>query len=222
MKEKEQRFSEVISCGHCGNVSVMKVEGEYSQVKSYFSEGTGWEDGYYYELLCCPSCERVTLRRCRWHDGMDPDDVVFQTLYPAERSREPRGLPERIGKAYEAALKVREIDANAYGVLAGRLLELVCDDRGASGDNIDKKLANLVSKGEIPDKLAEVAKNLRNLRDVGAHATLGDLTPREVPILSDLVRALLEYVYGTPALVEDARERLRKLKAARKKNKPKT
>ena len=52
---------------------------------------------------------------------MDPemfDD--FFTRYP-QTTRAPIGLPGAIEKAFEAALKVRRIDSNAYGVLIGRL-----------------------------------------------------------------------------------------------------
>ena len=83
-------------------------------------------------------------------------------------------------------------------------------------------MADLASKGEIPTKLIGVANSLRILRNIGAHATLGELTPGELPILENLCRAILEYVYTAPFLVEEAEKRVRLLKQApTRKGKPK-
>jgi hypothetical protein len=142
---------------------------------------------------------------------MDPPDVEFETLYPYG-SKLPLGLPETVGKAYESALKVRPIDANAFSVLLGRVLDLVCIDRKAGGKTLNEKLNDLASKGEIPEKLVRVAKGLRQFRNVGAHAELGELTAAEVPILEDLTRAILEYVYSAPLLASQAEQRLEQLK----------
>jgi hypothetical protein len=44
-----------------------------------------------------------------------------KTLYPSTQIN-LRGLPENISKSYEAALKVRHIEHNAFAVLIGRAL----------------------------------------------------------------------------------------------------
>jgi hypothetical protein len=134
-------------------------------------------------------------------------------LHPSA-DRVPEGLPPTIANAHEAAQRVRSVDANAYGVLAGRVLELICLDRQAQGHFLGNKLADLAAKGEIPAKLVDVANGLKDLRNVGAHAALGELTPAEVPILDQLLRAILEYVYSAPSLAAKAEERLRQLRAA--------
>ena len=66
---------------------------------------------------------------------MDPWDANYKTLYPVS-SKVPLGLPAKIQKEYEIAVKVRGISANLYGVSMGRVLELVCEDRKAKGDNL--------------------------------------------------------------------------------------
>lgn len=129
----------------------------------------------------------------------------------------PRGLPARVQQSYEAALKVRRIDANAFGVLLGRVLEIVCEDRAAARSDLYAKLQDLAEKKEIPEKLVDVAHSLRKLRNVGAHAALGELTPAEVPILEDLTRAILEYVYTAPFLATLAVSRIEQLRQARSK-----
>jgi len=106
---------------------------------------------------------------------------------------------------------VKPIDSNAFGVLIGRVIDLVCTDRNATGSTLNNKLEDLAKRGEIPQKLVGVASGLRKLRNVGAHAELGELTPEEVPIMEDLCRALLDYVYSAPFLAQKAQDKIDQL-----------
>jgi hypothetical protein len=215
MTKQEKSFTAPIKCGHCQNTTPMEIAAEASTVREYSDDRSGetWEAGVVYQLSKCPACDNMTLRSYDWHSGyMDGSDVEHKTLYPVGE-KTLRGLPQKIDSAYQAAQKVRNVDANAYGVLLGRVLELVCEDRGASGRTLDKKLENLAHNNEIPSKLVNVAAGLRKLRNIGAHAGLGELTPAELPVLDDLTRAILEYVYSAPFLANEAEERLTRLKA---------
>lgn len=102
--------------------------------------GLLWEEGPVYQILLCPACNNITLRKCYWHSlRFDPDAPVnFETLYPS-LDLDPAGLPAKIQRAYDEAKRIRNIDANAYGVLLGRLIELVCDDRNAIGATLAEK-----------------------------------------------------------------------------------
>lgn len=216
------KFSEGWHCGHCGNFAPMQIVAEYSEIKLHVereskNESWEWSDGNVYEVLLCPACKCVELRRHYYHDGLEDPD--YKTLYPVS-TQIPLGLPKRIQQEYEAALKVRSISANAYGVLMGRVLELVCEDRKAKGNSLYGKLTDLAKSHEIPDKLLPVADKLRIFRNVGAHSALGELTAAETPILDNLSRAILEYVYSAPHLVEAAASALEKLHK-RKKTLPK-
>jgi len=198
----------------------MAIVAKHSEVAVDESDdGPPVESGDIYELLKCPACKEVILRKYFWHDYMESeDDITIKPLYPFD-TRIPLGLPESIEKAYRAAIKVKSIDANAFGVLVGRVLEMVCTDRSANGNTLYLKLKDLATKGEIPSKLVDVADKLRVLRNVGAHAELGELTPGEVPIVDDLCRALLDYIYTAPHLAERAESSLKKLVKKRKKTK---
>ena len=61
--------------------------------------------------------------------------------------------------------------------------------------------------------MVHVAAGIRKLRNVGAHANLGEITEAELPVLDDLTRAILEYVYSAPLLATEAEERLASLKS---------
>src|SRR5664280_1434744 len=213
-------------CCHCGNVAPMTIAASFSDtVIDEDDVGPPVEHGTIYELLKCPACKEILLRSYFWHDMMESEgEVTFKPLYPFD-VRMPLGLPEPIEKAYRAAIKVRSIDANAFGVLVGRVVEMVCSDRGASGHTLHDKLKDLASRGDIPSKLVDVANKLRALRNVGAHAELGELTPEEVPIMEDLCRAILDYIFTAPYLAQRAEEilsRLIKRKEKGKESDPKT
>lgn len=169
------------------------------------------EVGNIYEILKCPACEKETIRKYFWHDYMDDSmEPKYEILYPQD-ARIPIGLPDNIVRAYLAALKVKSVDSNAFGVLIGRVIEMVCVDRGASGRMLGQKLQDLATKGEIPDKLVEVAGKLAKLRNIGAHSDLGELTEKEAPIVEDLCKSLLDYLYTAPHLANKAEEAINEL-----------
>ncbi len=211
----EKRFTGKMQCGHCQNIAPMSIEATYDGIESHDDGPYEWSAGDVYELLKCPACRDVTLRHYYWHDHMDPSDAEFSIRYP-QKTKDVRGLPPKVEKAYQAANRVRKIDVNAYGVLLGRVLDLVCEDRGATGGTLDNRLKSLADSGEIPQKLVDVAAGLRQMRNIGAHADLGELTEEELPVLDDLTAAILDYVYSATYLANTAAQRLAKLKKPKK------
>jgi hypothetical protein len=210
---KDKRFTGTQQCRHCGNRAPMEIGAELSRVQSHEDERTGyrWEAGPVFQLLTCPACYGVTLQSYGWHSEMDPEDADLSVLYPSDADSMPSGLPDLIRREFEAAQKVRALSPNAYGVLMGRMLELVCKDRGAEGHGLHQRLTLLAKMGEIPQRLVEVADQVRKFRNLGAHAGDVELTVEEVPILDSLSRAVLEYVYSAPHMVEQAREQFERL-----------
>lgn len=218
MSQAKQRTTEFLKCRHCGNYAPMNIAASYylsTKSETYDPENEYYnpepDQGYTYELLLCWACKKVTLREYFESDFMDTEDIKLETLYP------PQGvklfyLPSSIQKAYEAALKARAIDANAYAILLGRMLEVVCEDRKVKGDNLYDKLKALAEKGEIPNNLVGVAHGLRMLRNIGAHEPLEGLSSDEIPILDDLSKAILEYIYIAPTLAKQAEERSKRWK----------
>lgn len=218
MSRAKQQTTGFLKCRHCGNYAPMNIAASYylsTKPELYYPEDEYYNpqpnQGYNYELLLCLACKKVTLREYFEHDYMDPEDIKLETLYP------PQGLklvylPSSVQKAYEAALKARAIDANAYAILLGRMLEVVCENRKVQRENLFDKLKALAEKGEIPNNLMGVAHGLRMLRNIGAHEPLEGLSSDEIPILDDLSRAILEYIYIAPTLARQAEERSKRLK----------
>jgi len=212
-----------LTCGHCGNHAPMDIVVNYFlSTKSIYDDPEDEyyhrydpEEGYRFKLLLCLACKEVTIWKYFESDLIDEELIKIEILYPSDKLK-LTGLPSQIQRAYEISLKVRVIDANAYAVLLGRILEMVCEDRKATGKDLNNKLKDLAAKGEIPEKLVGVADNLRHLRNVGAHFSFGELTREEIPILDDLCRAILEYVYSAKYLTNKAVQRVERFKEKQK------
>ena len=205
--------SKIITCGHCSNLSNMKSLGhvfidDTPQGNEY---GPQPNQGTYYDVFECPACHRENIVKYFWHDFMESEeDLVYDMLYPMDNDI-PIGLPKEIKKSLVAAQRIKLLDANSYALVIRRVLELVCIDRNAEGRDLAKKLKYLSDRGEIPEKLIRIAKGLRLLGNIGAHERDGSLSEKEVPILRDMIKSILEYVYTAPYLAELAETKLEEL-----------
>ena len=74
-------------------------------------------------------------------------------------------------------------------------------------------LKDLSNRNEIPEELVDVAKGLKDLGNLGAHAGIGEMSEKEIPILKALSRAILEYIYSAPYLASIAEKKLKDLKS---------
>lgn len=207
--------SGIITCRHCGNISKMEIVGSAEIDETWGDEkiGYGPNMGTSYDVLKCPACEKVTIVSYFWHEDMDREEITYEILFPTEVNY-PIGLPDNILSAYKAAEKVKPIDANAYATLMRRLLETVCIEHQAKPNTtLHLMLKELADRQEIPQKLVKVAQGLKNFGNVGAHAGSGDLSREEIPIVSALATALLEYIYSAPYLATIAEDKLKEIKS---------
>lgn len=211
-------LSKIVSCGHCGNISHMKIIGTINnlQIESDTEIGPFGEWGTIFIVLECPACKKNIVVSYGWHDGMESEDeITYEILFPKDKNI-PIGLPANILKAFIAAEKIKTIDVNAYVILLRRLLELVCKDRNAVGSTLALMLKDLANRNEIPDKLVNVAKGLKDFGNIGAHAGIGELSEKEIPIVGTLCSAILEYIYSAPYLSALAENKLNAIKQKKK------
>lgn len=212
---KNKDLSKITSCGHCFNISAMPTIGYITRDDEYEDADYGrvvGESGTTYCVLECPACKKINIVNYDWHDSMESDDEIeYNLLYPMNQ-KYPLGLPEKILTAYKAAEKVKTIDVNAYAILMRRMLELVCIDRNAKQGTLANMLKDLADKNEIPQKLVNVAKGLKDFGNIGAHAGSGELSEKEIPILNALSKAILEYIYSAPYLATLAEKQLERVK----------
>lgn len=199
-------FWDIWNCPHCNNA------GAVEQVAKHEIEAQGPRPRgrirIEWSLDFCRVCRNVSLWRT---ETTEEGDLDCETLYPAAWVARFGAVPLRIRDEYAKALAVRRESPNAFAVLLGRVLDLTCADRGAQGSSLFARLEDLAQRGEIPVQIAETAHRLRRLRNIGAHADLGELSADAVPIVADLCEAVLAYVYTLPALLAQADQKLQAL-----------
>lgn len=77
-------------------------------------------------------------------------------------------------------------------------------------------VAALAEKDVIPLRLAQMAHQLRFIRNHGAHGDVVDLTAKEVPVVRSILNAIVEYIYYAPTLLEEAEQLVAKLNGSKK------
>ncbi|MBO6893571.1 MAG: DUF4145 domain-containing protein [Roseibium sp.] len=123
-------------------------------------------------------------------------------------------LPANILSTLEEAIKCHAAECyRAAALMVRRTLEELCEDKGAKGSNLKKRIGSLSSVAVIPTELLSAADELRILGNDAAHVTLKDydkVGKEESEIAIELAKELLKAVYQYSALLT----RLKGLKSA--------
>jgi len=203
-------YANLLICAHCGRKGLARILAEYTErdgetVTSpcgYLVKEVSHLWGLTYVLMKCSSCDGLTVTRVNWHDQLSPGDYDFAVLYP-EPEHSPSVLPEPVREFYLAALKESECDASRFASLLHKTLEAVCQDRGVDGASLfGDKVRELAVRGEIPGSLAAAAGDFGRFLDGETAGGLSGLTDGEAAVLHGICRAVLEYVYFGPFLVD--------------------
>ena len=204
---------EVRYCGHCGNRTAFLERGLSNLHWNIDDEERPFSGEKFttWRMLQCLTCNEMSLYREAYEkwDNKIKLPMEMGIVYPVA-SRPLTNLPNVVEKAYLSTFKVRHIEPNACAVLAGRTLEIVCNHEKAQGKALADKLQYLANSGRIPQTLAEMAKQLRLLRNLGAHDAEDEITETDVPIIIDFLEAILEYLYVAPAKIAAVQDRLKK------------
>ena len=213
------------TCPHCGNkqrldeLACARQDLPWNVTEIPATSYRAWR------VLLCRSCHEPTILQLGGLASLDevmdgrievPDDgplVRSIPLYP-RYSFFPGKLPPKVERAYQAALRQRNIDPNDFAVNLRRLLDEICADREAAGSDLNQKIEHLAAKGDIPARLAEAAHGLRLVGNIGAHAG-SDVCEEDLPLLIGLCGVILEYVYWLPGRVEAIRRKAKKRGPAR-------
>jgi len=225
----EMASSKVTLCGHCGKRAVFHERASGTQYGAELDDPyTTHYDGQTlttWRILECAVCAKPTFVEETVVYYYDVDNVQkfrvvnsaeTTVLYPeAKAAKTPlTNLPETIEKRYKATLKVQDIEPRSCAVLAGVTLEAVCNHENATGRTLAAKINNLVNSDRIPPTLAQMARQLKQLRNLGAHDAKDEITEEDVPIILDFLEAILEYLYVAPAKVAAVQARLNRMPIA--------
>lgn len=199
-----------LPCSKCDNKTKHKVMLSINKVEDVDDVLTLWVD---YEIVQCQGCETISFRKV-WrdsddifHDGkgglVNEIDFIYPKRVEGRQQLEySRKLPSQIHDIYN---ETHIALSNKLPVLTGvgirALIETVCKDKSATGDNLKDKIDSLVTIGVLTMEGAEILHSLRYMGNDAAH----EVKPHkdeELNTAFDVVENLLESVYIIPIKAE--------------------
>ncbi|MDD4401839.1 MAG: DUF4145 domain-containing protein [Desulfitobacteriaceae bacterium] len=203
-----EQSQKVLQCLYCGNKTLMNKVGDHQLSESD-------EHTYFYRnsrMYVCPVCNRITFteEECFSEDcgPWDEDYPYEKIIFPVNSLMSGHCLPNNIKEAFEASLKVKNIDAAICLIALRRTLELVCKDKEAKGKNLSEMIESLSSNNILPPALIEVSTITRLFGNIGAHDNNGEVSAHEINQVAEFVEYILDYLYILPAKIESLQRRL--------------
>jgi len=188
-----------IRCPHCGHNGTFLNLGQdlfEKTLKIWFGQRK------------CPNS------KCKGHIFYisDPESNVQRT-YPSDTIPfDKTGIPSAILNAFQEAITCHSnLCFTASAIMIRKTLEVICDDRQATGINLKVRLKDLGGKIMIPKELVKGMDELRLLGNDAAHIeanTFDQIGKNEIEISIEFTKEILKAVYQ----YEDLLGKLRGLK----------
>lgn len=127
--------------------------------------------------------------------------------YPAERiDFDDSAVPPKIKEALEEAITCHASGCYvASAIMVRKTLEVLCEDRGASGADLKKRLQALAAKIVVPTDLLEGLDHLRLMGNDAAHVeskSYDGIGPEETTLAIDFTKELLKATFQYASLVD--------------------
>ena len=186
--------------------------------------------------ICCPLCRhrgtfealekisdivselyRFGVRRCPNPDCHSYLFFVYHIItgaivatYPPERiDFDTTNIPDKVVSCFEEAIACHsEKCYRAAAMMVRRTLEEICHERGATGDNLKKKVESLRDRIIIPKELLDGMDELRLLGNDAAHIeseAFENVGKDEVEAGIEFAKEILKAVYQYSHLLEKLR-----------------
>jgi hypothetical protein len=217
----ESSFSEkvVANCSHCGNRAPHSLRFQY-QHEALFDEiddDTKLVEQYTWLCYSCETCGGLNIFGGFYGIDTDPHKLDQCRLHPRGSSILPpshtmspsQPVPGNVLKLYEEVWPLRHRAPSAFVGQIRRLLEYVCLDRKATGQNLVHKLKDLTKKGILPGYFEQMSDLLRKVGNMGAHATDVELSIWDAELIDEFFRSIIDYVYVAPARIQRMEDRLK-------------
>jgi hypothetical protein len=142
----------------------------------------------------------------------EPDGEVLTSFPPRLIEFDATNLPTEVREALEEAIQCHANDCFvAAAMMVRKTLEELCGERGATGDNLKARIADLGGKIVLPRELLEGLDDLRLLGNDAAHIesrVFNGIGREEVEVGIEFTQEVLKAVYQ----YSDLLSRLRALK----------
>ena len=212
---KTQGEEHLVPCVTCTGRTTHKV---LASVDVHGDDGNSQDSvlwSNHHQVIQCLGCKSVSFRIassnseyfCYDSDG----NMVYsldEKLYPSRLEGikglgdETRYLPANVRRIYDETLMAL---SNQAPVLAGiglrALLETVCKEKSATGNDLLKKIDSLVGTGILTPAGAAILHKIRALGNAAAHEVKPH-SDRQLGLAMDIVEHLLKDVYILPKQVE--------------------
>jgi hypothetical protein len=215
MDKTEELETVKIACANCGGTPKNHLVVKEFQVVQ--SDKDGFElSGEIYQICQCKGCDSIRFRKSAWDDivGDTKDSTDHIYIYP-DASGQNRAkikttdLPDTVSRIYTDTITAFNSGAM---ILAGgglrAIVEAICIDQGVSGDNLQKKINNLVVKGLLAETQADLLHEERYIGNAALHELI---SPEKHDIEEGLliIEGLINTIYILP-------KRAKRLKQSRK------
>jgi hypothetical protein len=188
-------------CDHCGNITFQTiVSKEVSKSK---------DTPVTYTFSRCTICDGMALREHpgdwttpkKIGDERLTSDIPFRQLWPPTTSFSSE-VPKRIRTIYDEARRVRRQSPSSFVVQLRRSFEALVKDRQAEGRTLYAQVQWMIDHDQLPNVFAEMMQVARMIGNLGAHDAEKDVTDLDAEVSDQFFRAIIEYIYIAPALLE--------------------
>lgn len=141
---------------------------------------------------------------------MDTNSQLLESFPPELIDFDATDIPEKVIAAFSEALLCHAAQCYiASALMIRKTLEELCEDKGAMGDNLKKRIKALKDKVIIPLDLLTALDEIRLLGNDAAHVKshdYDDIGKEEVEVFLDFTKEVLKAVYQYSSLVQRIKE----------------
>jgi len=167
-----------------------------------------------YQIVQCQGCDTLAFRKNStnsedFYTVENPDgstENIYEEhidIFPSRIARRTRVkrywlLPPQVSRMYDETHSALSNKLNTLGIVGIRVLvESVCMEKQATGNNLKEKIDNLVSKGILTESGATILHSLRDLGNESAHK-MKSQDEESIDLAMDVVENMLQSVYILP------------------------
>jgi hypothetical protein len=192
-----------IRCPHCHELGQFDLVHDLGI--SYMKKlSNSTMQGFFACLRICPNVECKGLVFVITRGGK-----VAEVLPPELIQFNVEDLPESLERTLKEAVACNGAGAHrAAAMMVRRLLEEICAENNAEGDNLHKRLAALKGKVVLPQMLFEAMDELKLLGNDAAHIEAreyDDIGPKQAEAAIELAQEVVKSLYQLKALITKLR-----------------
>lgn len=203
----------ITTCYHCGNKGLLKYKSTVTWNNDHIEYNSKGEVILYdviehidWDLYECHVCHNPILIRNYTFDavGEETESTMAFPSLPINKD----GVPAEIANAFNSAVKTKGIDSAICLLSLRRVLEMIAKDKGAKGNTLEDKIANLVDGQMLPEMLNDACWIIRQLGNDAAHADDIKFYKYDVERVIEYVAVIIEYLYSLPKRIKDTKNKI--------------